>query len=75
MQMVDREALAKQLMEFIEAIQNKINAGPPIGVRESISVSPKPWELTIGEKCVGALTDEEHSDLQPILEKMTRACR
>jgi hypothetical protein len=73
--MADQEALAQQLMEFVAEVETKAGREPPVQYRESIAVPRKSSKLTVCEKCVSILTDDDQANLERILETMRRVCR
>jgi 23S rRNA A2030 N6-methylase RlmJ len=75
MQMVDREALAQQLIDFIEAVRKAEVSQPVVQDYPGAIAKPKlSSKLRVAQRCVDSLSDEDRAHLHHIMEAMTRAC-
>jgi hypothetical protein len=75
--MVDREALAQQLIDFIDALQMATDRLPAVPDYHGTIGEPKlpPKKLRVAQRCVDSLPDDQdRAHLHHIMEAMMRAC-
>ena len=74
--MVDREALAQQLIDFIEAVRKAEVSQPVVQDYPGTIAKPKlSSKLRVVQRCVDSLPDDQdRAHLHHIMEAMTRAC-